>query len=154
MKTDQENTCQCSDETPVILNGSQQESPLNCMRCKKPVSLIESTSNDELAEAISKWGQLYRSLFTLWQGSIEYKQWAKEKLLDEIGSINLDGLKLAQQYNEKRKTYYWLFQDYSDKDYVEPEHCPFCGAAMEPIMENKFKVCSDCKTAYPDKQTS
>ncbi len=153
MNLNSENICHCSNESPVILQGSLTASPLNCIDCKKPVSLEGENKHEELNVSIDKWGKLYRSLFTLWHDSIDYRDWAKDNLLDEIGSINLEGLKLSQQYNVRRKTYYWLFQDYTNKDYVEPEHCPFCGATMEPIQENDFKVCHDCMTAYPNKQT-
>lgn len=74
-------------------------------------------------------------------------------MLNETGAINLEGLTLAQQCNVERKTYYWLFQDYSDEGYTEPKECPYCGATMMPMLENDFKVCHDCKIAYPDKQT-
>jgi hypothetical protein len=154
MEPDSEKTCHCHSDEPVILQGSLPESPLNCMQCKNPVSLEGTNVSGELAEAINKWGRIHSSLFTLWRDSGEYREWAKQILLDEIGSINLKGLKLAQQYNVIRKTYYWLFQDISDKDYVQPQRCPFCGASMEPILKNDFKVCHDCRVAYPDKQTS
>ena len=154
MKPEPEKSCHCSNDVPVILQGSLPESPLNCMQCKTPVSLEDVSVSDELADAINKWGQLYSSLFTLWRDSGEYQEWAKQKLLDEAGSINLEGLKLAQQYNVMRKAYYWMFRDNSDKDYVQPQHCPFCGASMVPILENDFKVCHDCRVAYPDKQTN
>ncbi len=124
------------------------------MQCKKPVFLEDANVFDELADAINKWRQLYSALFTLWHDSVEYRQWSKQQLLDETGSINLEGLKLAQQYNVIRKTYYWMFQDNSDKDYVQPQHCPYCGASMVPILKNDFKVCHGCRVAYPDKQTS
>jgi len=151
---DQDSSCSCTRDKPVLLNGSQPVSPFNCMQCKKPVLLEDANVPDELAGAINMWGRLYRALFTLWRDSTEYREWAKQKLLDETGSINLDGLNLAQQYNVTRKTYYWMFQDNSDKDYVQPENCPFCGASMEPILKNDFKVCHPCMVAYPNKQTS
>jgi len=153
MKPDPEKACHCPGDAPVILQGSLPEPPLNCMQCKNPVSLEGANVSDELADAINKWGRLYSALFSLWRNSGEYREWAKHILLDEIGSINLEGLKLAQQYNVIRRAYYWLFQDCSDKDYVQPQHCPFCGASMEPILKNHFKVCHDCRVAYPDKQT-
>jgi len=154
MKPDREKTCHCSNDAPVILQGSLPESQLNCMQCKNPVSLEDVNVSDKLADAIKKWGQLYSSLFTLWHDSVECREWAKQELLDEIGSINLEGLELAQQYNAMRKTYYWMFQCNSDKGYVQPQRCPFCGASMVPILKNDFKVCHDCSVAYPDKQTS
>ena len=153
MKTDTEDTCHCSSETPVILQGSLPGSPLNCMQCKKSVSIDDAKASGRLTGAINIWEQLYSALFTLWHDSDEYREWAKQQLLDETGSINLEGLQLAQQNNVERKTYYWLFQDYSDKDYVEPQECPYCGATMEPMLENDFKVCHDCMIAYPDRQT-
>jgi len=154
MNPNPEKTCHCSSVVPVILQGSLQESSLNCMQCKNPVSLEDTNVSDKLADAIKKWGQLYSSLFTLWHGSVEYREWAKQKLLDDIGSINLEGLKLAQQYNRVRKTYYWMFQNNSDKNYVQPQHCPYCGESMVPILENDFKVCHSCMIAYPNRQTS
>ncbi len=76
------------------------------MQCKNPVSLEDANVSNELADAINKWRQLYSSLFTLWRDSVEYQEWAKQQLLDEIGSINLEGLKLAQQYNVMTITSY------------------------------------------------
>ncbi len=153
MKQNQANSCHCSIDAPVIMQGSLPESPVNCMQCKRPVSIDNTNIFDELVDTINKWGQLYSALFTLWNDSIEYREWAKQKLLDETGSINLEGLKLAQQYNVMRKTYYWLFQDNSDKDYVQLQKCPYCGTSMEPMPENNIRVCHDCMIAYPDKQT-
>jgi len=154
MKMDQENICHCSGDEPAVLRGSAAVSPLYCMQCKIPVSLEGENVAGELADAINEWAQVYSALFTLWRDSVEYREWAKQQLLDEIGSINLEGLELAQQYNAIRKTYYWMFQDNGDKDYVQPQHCPFCGASMLPTLENDFKVCHPCRVAYPDRQTA
>lgn len=154
MKPDQDNICRCSKDEPAILNGSLQVSPLICMQCKQPILLNDAIITNELKHAILKWAKTYNSLFNLWFDTIEYREWAKQKLLDEIGSINLEGLELSQQYNAVRKTYYWMFQDNSNKDYVQPQHCPFCGASMLAILKNDFKVCHDCRIAYPDKQAN
>ena len=108
MKTDPENTCHCSSETPVILQGPRPVSPLNCMQCKNPVSTVSTVSldgaksSDGLTSTINKWKQLYSALFTLWHDSVEYREWARRQLLDETGSINLAGLQLAQQCNVKK----------------------------------------------------
>jgi len=150
MKLSQQSICRCSDEKPVLLKGSNHSSPLICIGCKNPVSLKKSNVTDELVAALIKWGQIYRSLFTLWCESVEYREWAKNQLINEIGSINIEGMELAQQYNVSRKTYYWMFQDITDKSYIQPKHCPFCGAVMETILSNDFKVCHPCKVAYPD----
>jgi len=88
----------------------------------------------------------------MWQDTLGSREWAKQKLQDETDAINLEGLELAQQYNEIRKTYYWMFQDNSDKDYVQPRYCPFCGTSMVLILSNEFKVCHPCMVAYPDEQ--
>ena len=154
MVLDQDNICRCSRNEPALLRGSLPISPLNCMQCRKPILLSDAIISKELEQATFKWAKTYNSLFILWSDTMEYQEWAKQKLLDEIGSINLEGLELAQQYNAVRKTYYWMFQDSSDKDYMQPQHCPFCGASMVPILKNDFKVCHDCGVAYPNKQTS
>jgi len=153
MRLDQDKICHCPKDEPALLHGSLPVSPLNCMQCKKPIRLNDVIISNELEHAILKWARIYNSLFILWSGSIEYREWAKQQLLDETGHINLQGLKLAQQLNTVRKTYYWMFQDNSDKDYVQPQHCPFCGTSMVPILKNEFKVCHDCRVAYPDKQS-
>ena len=154
MKPGQSNICHCSTDEPAILNGALPVSPLNCMQCKSPIPLNDVIIPNELQHALSKWAKSYNSLFILWSETIEYREWAKQRLLDEIGSINLEGIELAQQCDLIRKTYYWIFQDNSNKDYVQPLYCPFCGASMAPILKNDFKVCHDCRVAYPDKQTS
>ncbi len=150
----QDKICRCSKDEPALLHGALPESPFNCMQCKKSILLNDAIISNELKHAILKWAKTYNSLFTLWSDTTEYREWAKQKLQDEIGSINLEGLQLAQQYNVMRKTYYWMFQDNSDKDYVQPQQCPFCGAPMVSILNNDFKVCHGCRVAYPDKQTS
>lgn len=152
MNLNKQSICQCTMDAPVLLNGSLPISPLNCMRCKRPVPLVVPNVPDELTDAFSKWGRIYSSLFTLWRDSVEYRGWAKQKLLDETGSINLEGLMLAQQYNLFRSTFYWMFRDISDKDYMQPQHCPFCSASMMPLLDNDFKVCHACKVAYPDRK--
>ncbi len=154
MSLEQDSICRCSRNEPVLLHGALPVSPLNCIRCRKPILLSDAIISKELEQAIFTWGQIYSALFTLWRDSIEYREWAKQKLLDETGSINLEGLELAQQYNVIRKAYYWMFQDNSDKDYIQPKRCPFCGASLVPILKNNFKVCHDCRVAYPDKQRS
>jgi len=154
MKPDSEKTCHCTSDVPVVLKGALPASPLNCMQCKKSVSLGGADVSDELANAINNWGQIYNSLFILWNDSVKYREWANLELQDEIGTINLEGLKLAQEYNVLRNTYFWMFQDYSDKEYVQLQNCPCCGALLVPILKNDFKVCHGCRIAYPDKQTS
>ncbi len=135
IRLDQDNICRCSRDEPALLHGSLPVSPLYCMQCKKPILLNDAIITNELEHATIKWAKTYNSLFILWSDTIEYREWAKQKLLDEIGSINLEGFRLAQQYNAVRKTYYWIFQDNSDKDYVQPQHCPFCGASLVSILK-------------------
>jgi len=151
MRMDQDNICRCSTDEPALLHGALPVSPLNCMQCKRSILLNDAIISNELGDAIFKWAKTYNSLFILWSDTTEYREWAKQQLLDEVGAINLEGLKLAQQYNAVRKTYYWMFQDNSNKNYIQPQRCPFCGASMVPILKNDFKVCHDCRIAYPDK---
>jgi len=152
IKNIQHEFCQCSDNNPVLLNGSKLNSPLICTSCKKAVSLENINTTDDVVISLNKWAQVYHSLFTLGSDSTEYRDWAKKQLLDEIGAINIEGLELAQKLNANRKTYYWMFQDNSDKKYIQPKQCPFCGASMETLLNNDFKVCHPCKVAYPDKK--
>ena len=150
MKLDQEKICHCSKSFPMILNGSLSDSPLSCIQCKNSIPLDDLNIPTKLALATSQWQKLYNSLYILLYGNIEYYEWAKSKLLDETGFINMEGLRLSQQYNAIRKCYYWMFQDINDKDYRQVQECPFCGASMEPIENNNFKVCHDCMVAYPN----
>ncbi|MBT3203048.1 MAG: DUF2310 family Zn-ribbon-containing protein [Gammaproteobacteria bacterium] len=151
MKLNQPLNCHCSNDKPILLKGSNPLSPIICIDCKNPVSLENVNITNKLKALLGKWAQIYHSIFTLWSDSIEYKEWAKKQLLDETGEINIEGLELAQQLNESRKIYYWMFQDVSDKNYILPKHCPFCGASLELILNNDFRVCHPCKVAYPDK---
>jgi len=154
MKLPSEITCHCSNDEPVILHGALRKSPLNCMQCKKPVLLEDKNISEKLANKTNEWWQAYKSQITLTHGNAEENKCATQKLLDDTGPINLEGLVLAQQHNIKRKTYFWMYQDSSDTNYEQPQDCPFCGALMEPILGNDFKVCHDCMVAYPNKQAS
>jgi hypothetical protein len=153
MKLSPEKSCNCTNIEPVIFHGALSESPLKCMQCKKPILLENNNISVKFSNKINEWWKAYKSLITLTQGSTEDRECAIQKLLDDIDPINLQGLTFAQQLNTERKTYFWMFQDNNDKNYTQPRLCPFCGALMEPILNNDFKVCHDCMIAYPDKCT-
>ena len=152
MKQEKEIICNCSNTTPILLNGSLSGSPRRCIQCKHSVPLNSLTTSTELLTSSYQWLQLYHSFNNLMQGSSEYYQWSKSQLLDETGYINMEGIRLSQQYSATRKCYYWMYQDVDNKDYRQVQTCPFCGASMEKIENNDFKVCHDCMVVYPDEK--
>ena len=89
MKREPENICHCLSNVPVFLHTSLPGLLLNCMQCKNSV-LLDLSISDELMFNSRMWAKVYNSLFSLWEDSIKYKEWAKQQLLDENGSINLD----------------------------------------------------------------
>ena len=149
MKHEKETICHCSKSIPILLNGTLPYSPVRCIKCKLSMPLDRLSVKSELILKVKQWHQLYLSHFKLLSGDDEHSQWRRSKLLDEVGDINMEGLRLSQQLNPIRNCYYWMFQDINDEGFRPVQICPFCGASMQEIENNDFNVCHDCMVAYP-----
>jgi predicted nucleic acid-binding Zn ribbon protein len=112
--------------------------------------LSELNLPSELKRELIQWKETYHALYHLLGSDSEYSDWAKSKLLDEMGFVNLEGLRLSQQISVIRKNYYWIYQNVGDKGYKFVDNCPFCGLILEPFENIDVRVCPDCMVAYPD----
>ncbi|MCX4030338.1 DUF2310 family Zn-ribbon-containing protein [Endozoicomonas sp. SM1973] len=93
---------------------------------------------DSIARCFSVYGSLYR----LWIDSGEYEEYAKKKLLDSKGEVNVLGMKLAKELSLQWPTYYWWFHDTDDG---KPTHCPCCGDQLNEEVFWGTGKCDNCR---------
>jgi hypothetical protein len=117
------------------------------MSCNGEIPLQLLDISDELAEAIAGWVSVHDSLFRLWLDSGEYESWAKARLLDPRGGVNVTGRSLARELSKQRQTFFLYFQDTGKEGHTLPERCPFCDAKLEPSGDTGFQVCLSCQVA-------
>lgn len=96
----------------------------------------------DLAEGLAFWQRLHDALDALWLDSGEYEAWARARLEDPAGRVNVTGLALVNELNNYRRTYYWWFQDESADNFVPPAKCPRCSAGLSRLF--RHLVCEAC----------
>lgn len=142
-----EEMCTCNGTGPIMLRSALGPFPVYCMSCNGEVPLETLTLSDELAEGIAYWRDIHDAMYVLWLSSGEYEDWARQKLLDPKGSINVQGMALARQLNDQRQTYFWYFSDTGLEDVPTPRACPFCGQQLEEYENRNYQVCQACQVA-------
>jgi hypothetical protein len=124
--TPEDEICQCADRPPIVLQDHLSSVPLVCLQCNGEVPPERVGFDADLAERIAFWRNLHRALYTLWIESGDYEDWARTQLLDPQGQLNTRGLEIAGALNRHRRTYYWWFDDASDRDVSPAARCPRC----------------------------
>ena len=138
MIAQQKNHCNCPDNSPVLLKGLST-TPFQCFKCLLLIDINTMVTDMQQVPSIREWHKKYRKA-------------GHEILLDELSSINLEGITLSQQLKEERDVYYWMFEDYKKASYKQPRTCPFCPSTMQEMKSSKVTVCPDCKVAFPIKE--
>lgn len=80
----------------------------------------------------------------------EYEAWARARLEDPSGQVNVSGMELVRELNNYRRTYYWWFQDASADDFVPLPTCPACCADFEVRFGKS--VCEGCSIVVADRE--
>jgi Zn-ribbon-containing, possibly nucleic-acid-binding protein (DUF2310) len=124
--TPEDELCQCADRPPIVLQDHLSSVPLVCLQCNSEVPPEHVGFDADLAERIAFWRDLHRALYTLWIESGDYEEWARTQLLDPQGQLNTRGLEIVGALSRHRRTYYWWFDDTSDRDVSPAARCPRC----------------------------
>jgi hypothetical protein len=113
----------------LILVDLLTENPLHCEFCRKEVDPERVQLTVEETDQVAAWFATASALYCLWLNSGEYEEYAKARLLDPNGQVNLDGLAVARALSSRVPTRLWFFHDTDDG---EPTHCPICSNPSIP----------------------
>ena len=139
--TPEDERCDCDEILELFLDHCLGSNPLRCLQCGGEVLPDKLGFDQRLAQDIAFWNDVYGALYTLWLNSGEYELWARDRLLDPKGQVNVDGRSVAKQLGRYVKTYYaWL----RDHDEAAPRTCPVCGATLVEKKGSSFLVCEPC----------
>jgi len=118
------------------------DNPLHCGFCRREVDPERLQLSAEETEQIAHWFSAVSALYRLWLDSGEYEAYAKGRLLDPKGQINVKGLEIAETLSLKLPTKLWFF---SDTDDGEPTHCPICGSKLDNKVKWGTGCCESCR---------
>ena len=142
--TPDEEMCHCSMPLGVTLCDLLTNNPISCVECRGEVLPERLAFDEQLSEEIATWLSSHRSLYCLWLSSGEYETWARDRLSDPHGEVNVEGRKIVRQLNHHARAYYWWFQDTDVEDYSPPDMCPNCNKLLCQIEDNDRLVCDTC----------
>lgn len=133
--------CECASVNGLFLVDLLTDNPLHCDFCRKEVDPERLELTVDETESVARWRSAANALYRLWLDSGEYEEYAKARLLDPIGQVNRDGLKVARTLSSRIPTRLWLFHDTDDGD---PTHCPICGDALDTDVKWGTGRCLAC----------
>jgi hypothetical protein len=126
--------CECSGVESLLLVDLLTDNPLHCGFCRKEVDPERLQLTIEETEGFAHWFSAASALYRLWLDSGEYEGYAKERLLDPKGQVNVKGLELAKVLSAKIPTKHWFF---SDPDDGEPADCRVCGSKLNTNVQQR-----------------
>lgn len=133
--------CECVSVGSLILVDLLTDNPIHCGFCRREVDPERLKLTEEETEAIARWFWTARALYWLWLHSGEYEEYAKSRLIDPHGQMNVDGLDIARKLSSKWPTRLWFFHDTDDG---EPTHCPVCGQPLDTDVKWGTGCCERC----------
>jgi len=134
-------TCECEAISGLLFVYDLSCSPIYCSECRKIVDAERLNLSPELVDAIFRWQGAFGALYNLWLDSGEYELWAKERMLDPLGQVNIDGLQIARELSKTLPTRYWWFHDTEDP---MPSCCPSCSSNLQPAGKYGDFRCCQC----------
>jgi hypothetical protein len=134
-------TCECASVKALLIVYDLSSSPIYCSECRRIVEAEDLNLAPEIVDATYRWQAAFGALYNLWLDSGEYEQWAKDRLLDPLGQVNVDGIQLAKDLSKYLPTRYWWFHDTDDP---LPPTCPSCNATFQPAGKYGNFQCSEC----------
>jgi hypothetical protein len=121
-------SCECAQVETLLLVDLLTDNPLHCGFCRREVDPERLQLTAAETDAVASWFSVVASaLYKLWLDSGEYEHYAKERLLDPNGQVNVRGLAIARTLSQRIPTRLWFF---SDTDDGEPTQCPICRADL------------------------
>jgi hypothetical protein len=88
--------CECSGLKSLLLVDLLTDNPLHCGFCRREVAPERLQLTAEETDQIAHWFSAADALYKLWLHSGEYEAYAKSRLLDPNGEVNVKGLELAR----------------------------------------------------------
>jgi hypothetical protein len=92
-------------------------------------------------ETVARWFSVAQALYLLWLDSGEYETYAKSRLVDPRGQVNLDGIEVARMLSSRIETRLWIFHDTDDG---KPTQCPICGEDLDTNVRWGSGRCPRC----------
>lgn len=135
-------SCECPSVDSLLLVDLLTRNPIHCGFCRKEVDPERLQLSVEETDSIAHWFSASSALYRLWLHSGEYEGYAKARLLDPQGQINVDGRKIAETLSAKWPTRLWLFYDTDDG---EPTHCPVCKNPLNLDVKWGTGCCDQCR---------
>ncbi|HQR06364.1 MAG TPA: DUF2310 family Zn-ribbon-containing protein [Gemmatales bacterium] len=145
LPTPEDEICHCSQSNAVILRDGLSKNPLFCANCNGEVPPERLGFDAKFAEEIANWLWLYDSLYCLWLNSGEYELWAKARLLDSVGQVNVQGRKIVEKLSTITRTYYWWFDDSEGEEERRLKICPICTQTLEEYLNKNCRICEACR---------
>jgi hypothetical protein len=133
--------CECASVESLLLVDLLTDNPIHCGQCRKEIDPKRLELTAEETDSIARWFSAASALYRLWLDSGEYEQYAKARLLDPEGQINVDGREIARKLSGRWSTRLWLF---SDTDDGEPTNCPICFCLLDGNIKWGAGECQQC----------
>ena len=133
--------CECVILNRILLVYIFSNNPIHCFECKNEIDPERLGLTEKQVDQIASWNRVSEALNNLWLNSGEYESWAKDKLLDKNGQVNIEGLAIASEMSKYWPTYYWWF--YEDEDPL-PIKCPNCGQRLDKDTQHGHGKCNIC----------
>jgi hypothetical protein len=135
-------SCECTDVKGLFLVDLLSDNPIHCDVCRREVDPERIGLTTDETEAIARWFSAASALYRLWLHSGEYEAYAKERLLDPRGEINVEGRNIAQALTVTIPTQLWFFHDTDDG---EPTACPVCCNPLDTAVKWGTGQCEACR---------
>jgi hypothetical protein len=135
-------SCECAQVKTILLIDLLTDNPLHCGSCRREVDPERLQVTAAETDALASWFSVASALYKLWLDSGEYAHYAKERLLDPSGQVNVRGLAIARALSERIPTKLWFFWDADDG---EPTQCPICRADLDLNVRWGTGCCEACK---------
>jgi hypothetical protein len=134
--------CDCSSVRSLLLVDLLTDNPLHCGFCRREVDPERLQLTALETEQIAQWFSAADALYRLWLDSGQYEAYAKARLLDPKGQVNVKGLEAASMLSAKIPTKYWFFWDTDDG---VPTQCPICGSKLDTNVRWGTGCCEPCR---------
>lgn len=134
-------SCECASVSNLLLVDCLTDNPIHCGVCRREVDPERIRLTREETESIARWFMVASAFYRLWLHSGEYEAYAKERLLDPHGQVNVNGRKIAHELSLKIPTQLWFFHDTDDG---EPTVCPVCTNPLDTDVKWGTGQCPTC----------
>ncbi len=134
-------SCECETVSALLLVDLLTDNPIHCGVCRREVDPERIFLTTDETESIAGWFSASNALYRLWLHSGEYEHYAKDRLADPKGQVNVEGRRIALELSAKIPTQMWFFHDTDDS---EPTTCPVCSNPLDTDVKWGTGQCRRC----------